>query len=268
MKGNKRKDAKPYPMYKHIRTIGKRLSECGEFSNVNGALLEQAVMTDIFGLIGDKQKREQILKASNRSVEYAKEVEEMVKQKEKQLLKIEREKENVVRAVRKGLLDDSDIAKQMANLRERERVVKREVEKGKDQLSELVTESDLKKAIDLRPRKRRPTRKSQDGEMRDGWLKSRERFEEMSFDEKRELLSSMFKGKDADGRKYGVYLRRDPKGWQYEIYGDYGSMRGYVLNRSSNPSKKRLDVKMRGLDQDQKLLILRISNQIPLRRAA
>jgi hypothetical protein len=108
-------------------------------------------------------------------------------------------------------------------------------------------------------RKGRPTKEDMEDQMKYARLGSMERLNEMTLEEKRELLGSMFQGKDAQGRKYGVYLRKDSKGWQYEIYGDYKGMRGYILNKrkkksshnsASNPTGG-LDVKMISFDHVQ-----------------
>lgn len=57
-------------------------------------------------------------------------------------------------------------------------------------------------------------------QMKHARLGTKERLNQMTLEEERELLEHMFSGKEAQGRKYGVYIRKDQKGWQYEIYGD------------------------------------------------
>ena len=45
-----------------------------------------------------------------------------------------------------------------------------------------------------------------------------ERLGEMTFDEKRKLLHWLFDGKDEDGEKLGIYIKRNGKDkWDYEI---------------------------------------------------
>ena len=53
-------------------------------------------------------------------------------------------------------------------------------------------------------------------------------YEKLTFEEKRELLQHLFIGKDADGNRLGIYIKKYEKGWKYEIRGilisDYGSL--------------------------------------------
>ena len=186
------------------------------------------------------------VKAANASVEEANKIEKQIKAYEKELKGMQSEKRHLIDLVtRTKNIDLNDIDSQMGDLKEREQVLIEDIEELKDTLSNLVTEKEIKEASVLR--KGRPTKEDHEDQMKHAWLGSMERLNQMTLKEKRELLEHMFPGKDAQGRKYGVYLRKDPKGWQYEIYGDYKGMRGYILNKSKkvdNPSSDPIN----GLD--------------------
>jgi hypothetical protein len=62
--------------------------------------------------------------------------------------------------------------------------------------------------------------------MKIGKLKySPEHYAKMTFDDKRKLLQSVFTGKDPDGNRCGVYIKKDNKDkkqpWLYEIRGNF-----------------------------------------------
>ena len=64
------------------------------------------------------------------------------------------------------------------------------------------------------------------------------RLKEMTFDEKRELLQMLFNGKDAEGKRYGVYLEKWPNHLVYKVKGNFMEMVGSI----------KLD--LRGQDQE------------------
>ena len=154
-------------------------------------------------------------------------------------------------------IDYGDVDQQMGDLKAREEILIEDMEELKDTLSNLVTEKEIKEASIFR--KGRPTKEDMNDQMKHAWLGTKERLNQMTLEEKRELLEHMLAGKDAQGRKYGVYIRKDPKGWQYEIYGDYKGMRGYILNKSKKKSSQKpaskpttgLNTQMLGLDHIQ-----------------
>jgi hypothetical protein len=76
------------------------------------------------------------------------------------------------------------------------------MEELKDTHSNLVTEKEIKETSIFR--KGRPTKEDMGEQMKHAWLGTKERLNQLTLDEKRELLEHMFSGKEAQGRKYGV----------------------------------------------------------------
>jgi hypothetical protein len=82
-----------------------------------------------------------------------------------------------------------------------------DMEELKDTHSNLVTEKEIKEASIFR--KGRPTKEDMGDQMKYAWLGTKERLNQMTLEEKREPLEYMFSDKEAQGRKYGVYMRKD-----------------------------------------------------------
>ena len=70
-----------------------------------------------------------------------------------------------------------------------------------------------------------------------GMSRSQFHLDKMSFDEKKKLLQTIFSGKDADGKRLGVYFWKDKtkkQPWYYEILGGFKNDVGRLSNNKSN----------------------------------
>ena len=66
--------------------------------------------------------------------------------------------------------------------------------------------------------------------MMDSWLRSYDRLDEMSFDEKRELVLMVLEGQNPSGDRYGVYVRKEEDRWVYTLKGNFMEIAGAFRN--------------------------------------
>jgi hypothetical protein len=63
----------------------------------------------------------------------------------------------------------------------------------------------------------------------------------MSFDDKRKLLMTVFSGKDAEGKRLGVYVRKVNDTFHFTINGGFGNISG-KLPMSKTEAQRILDI--------------------------
>ena len=85
-------------------------------------------------------------------------------------------------------------------------------------------------------------------------LRSYKHFSKMTFQQKRTLLQLVFAGKDADGKRYGVFINKTKNGkWGYTIKGIFQDLKGSL--REINLFN-RIDLKSNDFDEYNNLISL------------
>lgn len=200
--------------YRHAR---HRKVECDIGFWVRADDLESAIMVHLFRMYGDI---DEIQKSMLRAIPDNSKVEEMRDQKQilkKQLEKADAELQRVIKAIAKGLISDDEAEKAVAGIRERETLLKGEIEKIRPQIENVPTKDLIKKRAKLIKRQLEAVY------TRPGRLKK------MTFDNKRKIIESAFGGKDAKGKRFGVYLHKPDKAGgpvTYETKGIFEDVQG------------------------------------------
>ena len=188
-------------------------------------IIESNILSDIFRMFGDRPAMERAAKAAIPDLKESEALLLTVSQAEKALAKIERAKDNLLSQVEQGNLVGDDLKNRMAKLKESESRLLSALDSAKQKMQSIPTkEAIAKKSVWL-------MRLTKD------ILKSEGHLAEMSFDDKRKLLQAVFDGKDADGKRLGVYISKNKKGdWIYTIKGIMGlSLTDFV--RQLEPSR-------------------------------
>lgn len=190
--------------YKHPRKRG-----CKSYNSIPAGIIESAVMEDIFHMLGDLPRIEQAAKNALPNIEEQDDLRQQIKQAEKELLRIKKMKNKLLDLAENGSLHDDEIKERMDKHRETEALFRSKVEIAIKKLENIPSEKNIKRRSGILFR------------IMQGILKRKKHLEEeMTFDDKRKLLQYAFGGKDADGKRCGVYIRKlDNSLWSYMING-------------------------------------------------
>jgi hypothetical protein len=184
---------------------------------VRADMLEHAVMQLLFNIFGDVAAME---RAIERAIPNPKDVENLRKQLanfEEKLESVKNERQNLVRSIAKGILTDDDAAKDMQDIRSREALLSAEINKITPQLENIPTKERIE-------RHARTTKR-----VIQSIFKSHRALDKMTFEDKRELVTRVFAGKDAEGKRRGVDVRKTgnpDRPWEFTIRGIFGEYVG------------------------------------------
>jgi len=192
--------------YRHSKDWG-----CKNFNSIPTDIIESAVMEDIFHMLGDLPRIEQAAKAAIPDLKELNELRLEITQAEKERLQIKKKKDRLLDLAENGTLHDTDfnLKERMDKHRERETLLRLKIEIGMSKLAKIPSKENITRRSGILLR------------LKQDFLKLKKHFdEEMTFDDKRKLLQYAFDGKDANGKRCGVYIRKADNGrWIYEING-------------------------------------------------
>lgn len=207
----KNRYGKKYSYYRH--PTGRQI-DCKEFSSVPGEQIENAVFRTIFENIADVPSFEKAIADSLPDEQYIKDLEAGIEIRKKELKKITKDLDKLVDAFLKGKLQEDTIQKKEQSLVKAKEKASTELDELESELQDLPDLEKVKKEAD---KIRRELLRDYSGE---------ERLQEMSYDEKKQLLHWIFDGKDKEGTKYGIYVNKE-KGVRGKIdYFMYGKITG------------------------------------------
>jgi hypothetical protein len=107
-------------------------------------------------------------------------------------------------------ISPEDVKKRMSKYKQREASLKIELKRLKARLDNLPSGTALKRNTELLQ------------STMEAIYRNSTEFSKMSFDEKRKLAQFAFSGKDQDGKRSGVYVKKDNDGFSYTITGVLG----------------------------------------------
>ena len=191
--------------YRHGRS---RSEKCVKVVWPKADEIENAVLFSLFHLYRDLPSMERaIIDAIPNKEEIEQHNKDLVNFKKK-LAEAEKEKRNIVKAIRKGLIEDDDAKRDMTEVKGQIANLKEEIER----IGELLKDSPSKDMIKKRSKLIQKNLKD--------WFSSPSRLKKMSFEEMRSLVEIIFDGKAPDGSRLGVYCDWNTKGKvSFEIRG-------------------------------------------------
>ena len=244
---------KAHHYYFHARQSGKGRIPCHHFSYVPADRLEAAIMSELYDFFGDKVKREEAIRKAHAGLEEAERVRAAIKSLQGELDKVSNSQDRLVDAIAEGTLS-KDVAKgKLEKLTAREAELKERIAELEQEVAEMPSEQEIKAAAAaFTPSKGhpRPSRKVMEEQIEHSYLGSLKHFEEMTFEQRRELLRTLFGSADrvpaGDKKrgqkmpkfvKHGIYIQKASKGnWKYEMKGIIPTFTGYL------PATKSLKV--------------------------
>lgn len=194
--------------YRHSRNLEHH--KCDPSLWVRAEELEQAVLVRLFATLGDPAGMEKAMQKAIPDRVKIKELRERKKFLESELSKVDLKKDRLIDSIADGLLSKDEAGKKMTDIRERESSIRAEIEAVDPQLSEVPTEEEIRDRAKLIQR------------IVSQIYRSPSRLKKMSFEDRRKLIATFFSGKDAQGRRLGVYVERMKDGViRYEIRGAF-----------------------------------------------
>jgi DNA invertase Pin-like site-specific DNA recombinase len=202
--------------YRHPRG---RLTPCNPGLWVRADELEEAVLLHLFSLFGNIAAME---RAIERAIPDHSRLTALQEQKtvfETKLAAVQKEKQNLIRSVAKGILTDEDVAKDILEIREREALLTAEIDRITPQLENVPTRKHIEKSARM-VAKIFKVAYSEKGALT-----------KMSYKDQRELIQRAFAGKDNEGRRLGVFVRKSDKPdkpWEFSIKGILATLEGQL----------------------------------------
>jgi hypothetical protein len=181
--------------YRHARD---RKVDCRAVNYVRADDVENAVIVKLFGMFGDAKNIE---RAMERAIPNMEKIQKLKGEKptlEKQLAKTQKERDRLVAAIAKGIITEEEASKQLTGIRERKVFQTEEIERIERELANVPSDKMMKRKAQLFKRQM---------ESLYGYYRRYRRFLKMSFEEKQELCRRAFDGKDAEGKRLGVYIK-------------------------------------------------------------
>ena len=225
--------------YRHPRNRGCKNTF---FNSIPAASIENAVIDDIFGMIGDKPTMEAATKAAIPNLREIKEREDKIEQTKKLIQTIKLKKERLIDQIEKNTVSDDDIKERMSTYKAQIEKLQAEINLNKKICENLPSSESVSTKIKLMLR------------LKQDILRSYKHLSKMTFKQKRTLLQLVFAGKDADGKRYGVFINKTKNGkWVYTIKGIFQDLKGSLRERNLSG---RFDLKFTDFDEDNNLISL------------
>jgi DNA invertase Pin-like site-specific DNA recombinase len=212
---------------------------------LNANVLENAVMGELFEALGNKHKLKEAVFDGSPIRDVFENLCRKVTQKEKELKSVEIKLSNFTRAIENYNGEDLDsylksLKQKIKPLSENKQAIEAEIQSYKTQLETMPTEEEIEGI----------------SKMSKGILKSIKEdyfiggtpFRDLTHEGKRKLIDLIFGGKDLNGKRYGVYIKRvdgKPTRYKYVACGRLGLIDGSVVARigqsTALPDQKMFD---------------------------
>lgn len=185
--------------YRHFRDRDRH-NDCAGVKYIAAHIIEDAIIEDVFRMMGDLPAIEKATRDAIPNLEELEGLKTQILQDEKELVKIRRAKENIFDQIEAGNISGEEVRERMGKLKDIENTLTMEIDKHKIQIETMPDPEDIKRKSGLFLT------------LAKNLLRGRKHLEEMTFDDCRKLLQHAFDGKDAEGRRLGVYLNKNLKG--------------------------------------------------------
>jgi site-specific DNA recombinase len=216
-------DRKAYHYYKHPG------EGCKSFNYAPGLPIEDAVIAELFAHFGDKPKLEKAIKRANSKMSERPKLEKQIQSREKELTKIQRQEQKLVKAIMNETLPEAIVKKEMAGLQERMELINKEMAQIREKMEGIPAPA---KVSELALR------------VEQSYLKSDTRLQEMTLEDKRNLLEAIFVNRKAYmDQESGVFIMRRPDGrWYFEVRGTLFAGINGVLEKNEDLRLSKLSI--------------------------
>jgi DNA invertase Pin-like site-specific DNA recombinase len=201
--------------YRHAHM--KRVKECKHPKTwVRADELEDNVMRHLFDCFGNPQAVQKAIEEAIPDREKIRENEDRVKKNNDSIDKIKAGKEKILRLISKDAITESEAEQQLYDLKNKEFRLQTENQQINESLNNRPSADKIKeisKKVSTQFRKRTDVKLIAKKRL------ANHEYDQMTQKEKRSLVETVFSGKTSDGRRMGVYIEWNDKGWRFNIQG-------------------------------------------------
>ena len=192
----------------------RRKRKCKQLKKrIPADIIEEAVLYQIYSLFGDKEKLDQALLDATPDHKLRPKIEEEIELLKRKLTGIKTKKGNLLDMVADGGCDAEDIKEKMDALKEQEKNLNSHISTNRDLIKSIPSSKELKKRSTFAKNVLRVIKERK--------FKSVEHLASMSWEDRRQLVQTLFTGISKNGEKNGVYIHREDDKWHYEINGTF-----------------------------------------------
>lgn len=236
--------------YRHPR---HRKNGCPITKWVPAEAIEPAVLTALLKMFGDRERIEQAMKRATPDLKETEAMrDELAKLKATQA-DVTKQRSRLVKLVAEGTLDESEIADQINPIRERLAAIDDRIEVLETRLAEKPDPAQIKRTSKLANAVLMDALKN----LGPKGIKKRL---DAPYEKRRRIVERAFAGKDAEGRRLGVYVRQtdDPERlWTFEIRAVLDQIVSFYLPKDAKEGSFSLYL------QERSLLVCRSLQGIP-----
>jgi DNA invertase Pin-like site-specific DNA recombinase len=201
--------------YRHTHT--KRERECSVSKTwVNANELEDIVMRYLFECFGNPKAIEKAIEKAIPDLEKIREYQKQLERIEGELKKIKAGRERIIRLVANCSITERDATNQLEEIKQREISLQTKQQQIKDSLGNRPDPEKIKAVS------KKISAQFGSYSMRLNTIRrvaSKRPYDKMTYDEKRALVEMVFSSRTPEGKRMGVYIEWDEKGWKFDIHG-------------------------------------------------
>jgi hypothetical protein len=178
--------------------------KCGHIDCVKGIRLEPPVLAEVASRFSDSKKAEEAIKFRLPDQTERNDLKAELKQIKRTISKLDREKNNYLDRIGKGAFSDElqDRANKVESDIEASDIRRKQIH---NRLSQIPDPDDQMSKIAFQTMQK----------IIRSHFRNPSRILDMSFDDKRKMLEHVFSGRDEEGKKHGIYLKRGEKHREY-----------------------------------------------------
>jgi len=195
--------------------------------DTKAADIDEAVMSHLFNMYGNADAIEKAIADATPDLEKMESLRKQKVQFENELKKVLQQKDRLIDLIADGQIPKHDVKIKFDEIKQREVLLVAEIENISHQTNNTMSKEEINitaKSLALLMKKWAVK----------GYYKTHDAYKKMTFEEKRRLLEKIFNGHDPEGRKLGVYLKKDGPGRSYIIRGIFSStITGYLPMKES-----------------------------------
>ena len=188
--------------------------------------LEELVIDDLFEMLGNPKATKRAVEAAIPNIKKVQESERRIVELEEALVRLKAGRTKVIRFVGDQLIADDDAQRQLAEMKRKEIRLNDQLRDLQAFLGNRPSSDSIKSAAAIVSKKFGKLRYMSDAKHRLVLKVGRvnDSSSDMTWDEKRALVEAAFMGKDAEGRRMGVYVRwhkpnKNGRRWSYDLRG-------------------------------------------------
>jgi DNA invertase Pin-like site-specific DNA recombinase len=187
---------------------------CKSFGSLPADLIEEKALYELINTVGNQVKIREAAQRAMPDLKRERFLSSGIESMEKNYGDLEKKMKRLIDAIADGTITKAEAQEKILKIRDEQLTLRTNVDTYKAELGSMLTERELDRKIQLRFRQIQ------------GYYTTDLPLKEMSFDDKKRMLQDIFQGKDLNGRRNGIYIKKtESKKWPW-VYVVKGILRG------------------------------------------